>query len=185
MGLNINGNTINDNSGGFDINNSNVGDVMEINASGKTFTRRHTANTAGYSYNGALYYTGYYDMDTYYNSGAGDEFRGSDTDYGSPNGTRGHFTAPVTGLYMCRFWSIVYPANGNRWHGYLSVNGGAWTSLAPTYTAYHYSAGGSWKTAAVTIIREAGAGDWFTFYVSDSGQFHGGYHSGFTFTLIG
>ena len=184
MGLNINGNTIDNLSGGFNVN-TGIGDAMDMQSNGVTRFHRQTANNAAFSGNYALYYTGYYDINTYDASQGSDDYRGSNVDTGSPGGTRGRFTCPHAGLYMARFWSIVATGNGNRWHGYLSVNGGAWSSLAPTYTAYHYGAGGSWKTATVQIIREASAGDWFTFYVSDSGQFHGGYHSGFSFIFLG
>lgn len=185
MGLDINGISITNNSGGFNVNNGSF-DVMNMDSNGKVRVHRQPAGTAGIADNNAKYYTAYVDWDAIYSTGAADDFLGVSS--GSASGMNlsdNRYYAPVTGLYLIQFWSIVYPANGNRWHGYININGGAWSGAAPTYTAYQYNTTGSWKTAHASVIFPANAGDWFTFYVSDSGQWHGGYHSGFCVTYIG
>lgn len=185
MGLNLNGISITDSSGGFNVNNGSF-DVMNMDANGKVRIHRQPAGTAGIADNSAKYYTGLVDWDTTYSTGAADDFLGVNS--GTTSGmnlANNVYYAPIAGLYLIQFWSIVYPDGNNRWHGYLRINGGAWTVSAPTYTAYHYSAGGSWKTAHATVIYPASAGDTFSFNVSDSGQWHGGYHSGMCFTYLG
>jgi hypothetical protein len=185
MGLNINGITINNSSGGFAVNNGSF-DVMDINNNGIVRVHRQPASTAGIAANNALYYTGSYNMDTTYSTGAADDFLGSTTSGTSGlNLTNDLYYAPVAGLYLIQFWSIVYPDGNNRWHGYLRINGGTYSSASPTYTAYHYSQANSWKTAMASVIIPASAGDNFGFTISDSGQWHGGFHSGMCFTYIG
>ena len=185
MGININGIDITDSSGGFNINNGSF-DVMNMDANGKVRIHRQPAGTAGIADNNAKYYTGQVDWDAIYSTGAADDFLGvSSSTTSGMNLTNNRYYAPVAGLYLIQFWSIVYPDGNNRFHGTLTVNGGAPGSNWPSYQAYHYSAGGSWKTAHSTMTYPASAGDSFGFSVSDSGQWHGGYHSGFCVTYLG
>jgi hypothetical protein len=186
MGLNLNGIQITDSSGGFNVNNGTF-DVMNMDTNGKVRIHRQPASTAGIADNNAKYYTGNVDFDAVYSTGAADDFLGTTTSgtAGGMNLTNNKYYAPIAGLYLIQFWSIVYPDGNNRWHGYISINGGTWSSAAPTYTAYHYAAGGSWKTAHATVTYPASAGDNFGFTISDSGQWHGGFHSGFCVTYLG